>query len=82
MPKVTITIEDKTDGSQNVRITSNPSYKQMAQSIVGGHAEGKSPAFGMALAIANFVIEREKRISLGHPKSKLILPQLRPGKMH
>lgn len=78
MAKVTITIEDKDDGSGRVRVTCNPSYKQMAQAIVG-HRE-QSNAFGMAVAIGNFLIDRDKKVSMGHPKSKLIIPQLRPGR--
>lgn len=68
--KVVINIEDKEDGSDRVRITCTPTYKQMAQAVIGGHADGKSNAFGMALAIANFVIEREKKLGMGHKKGK------------
>lgn len=70
MAKVVITIEDKNDGSDRVRVTCNPKYEQMAKAIVGGHADGKSNAFGMALAIANFIMEREKRVNMGHKKGK------------
>ena len=70
MAKVTITVEDKNDGSDRVKITCNPTYKQMAQSIIGAHSDGKSNAFGMALAIANFVMSREKRLGAGHKKGK------------
>jgi hypothetical protein len=70
MPKVIITIEDSTDGSDRVRMTYSPSVKELAQSIVGGHSDGKSQAFSMAIAIANFIIERNKRIGAGHKKGK------------
>jgi hypothetical protein len=71
MAKVVITIEDPTDGSNNVRMTCNPSYKQMAQAIIGNHSDGKSNAFGMALAIGNFIIDRQKKMAMGHKPGKL-----------
>lgn len=71
MPKVVITIEDSNDGSDKVRMTYSPSAKQMAQAIMGGHSDGKSQAFSMALSIANFIIDRNKRLATGHKKGKL-----------
>jgi hypothetical protein len=71
MSKVIITIEDSNDGSDKVRMTYSPSAKQMAQAIVGGHSDGKSQAFSMALAIANFILDRQKKLGAGHGKGKL-----------
>ncbi len=70
MAKVTITIEDKNDGSDQVRMTYSPSAKQMAQAIIGNHADSKSNAFNMALSIANFILAQQKRLGAGHKKGK------------
>ncbi len=58
MAIVTITLEDR-DGSNDVKVSCTPKYEQMAKSITGGLT--KSSAFSMALAIANFLIAREKQ---------------------
>lgn len=71
MPRVTITIDDALDGSDKVRMTYSPSAKQMSQAIIGGHSDGKSQAFSMALAIANFILDRQKKLAAGHSKGKL-----------
>ncbi len=78
MAKVTIVIEDSNENNK-VRMTCTPSYKQMAQAIIGGHE--RSAAFAMAVAIANFIVERDKKIAMGHKKSNLIIPRLKPGRM-
>ncbi len=78
MSKVTITLEDKPNGQVEMRC--DPSYANMAKWITGRLAQ--SSAFSMALAIANFVLERQKMIGAGHKKSPLILPALKPGRLH
>ena len=58
MAKVTITIEDR-DGSSDVKVSCTPTYEQMAKSITGRLTT--SSAYSLALAIANFLIAREKQ---------------------
>lgn len=78
MSKVTITFEDRENG--NVMVRCEPSYENMAKALTGGLS--KSNAFSMAIACANYLRDRAKAVGAGHKKSSIILPSLKPGKLH
>lgn len=59
--KITITLEDKLDGSIHAEL--NPPGARMAQMIRSG-AES-TPAMGLALSIANAISKLSKRFSPG-----------------
>ena len=78
MAKVTITLEDQPNGT--VKAVCDPSYESMAKAITGGHST--SNAFGLALKIANTMLAAAREASQGRRGSGIILPALKPGRLH
>ena len=77
--KVVIELTDMPDGT--VRTVCTPSFKQMAQATVGGHVDSK--AYGMALRIANELIAASRAAHKSSIlRSPIILPKLKPGRIH
>lgn len=69
MAKITIKIEDSTDG-KTVTTVMTPSGKEIAQRIIGG--EKTTSAHGLALAAINAILLEKKR----QQKGRVILPKL------
>lgn len=76
--KVVLELLDMPDGT--VRTTCTPSFKQMAQATVGGHADSK--AYGLAIKLANVLIDASRNARKSSIlRSPIILPALKPGRM-
>lgn len=78
MAKVTITLEDKPGG--RVEVICNPKFEEMAKAITGGLSQ--SDAYGMGLFLANALLKRFRDLRQNRPMGKLILPALKPGRLH